>query len=118
MESYGTILKNKREEKGLELETISRETSITSTYLKALEEENAVVFPGEPYLVGFLKIYAEYLGLDSQKLLQLYHAKTLQESPIPDGLIVRRRPKVLITVIIIISVLVFATGVTFAVLFM
>ena len=41
MESYGGILKDKREEKGLDFETISRETSITSSYLRALEEENA-----------------------------------------------------------------------------
>ena len=40
MESYGELLKNKREEKNLDFETISRETTITTYYLKALEEED------------------------------------------------------------------------------
>lgn len=110
MESYGGILKNKREEKGLDFETISRETSITSSYLKALEEENASAFPGEPYLVGFLRNYGEYLGLDSQKLVQLYRAKTVQESPVPDGLIVRSRPKFLIPLICTFILLLAAGG--------
>ena len=115
MESYGGILKDKREEKGLDFETISRETSITSSYLRALEEENASAFPGEPYLVGFLRNYAEYLGLDSQRLIQLYHAKTLQESPVPDGLIVRSRPKFLVPLICVLVLLFVAGGTVLAV---
>ena len=93
MESYGEILKNKRLEKGLEFEQISSETVIAVNYLKALEEEDDSVFPGEPYLVGFLKIYSDYLGLETEKLLQLYHSKVLQESPVPEGLIVHEKPK-------------------------
>ena len=58
MESYGAILKKVREDKGLELETIAREISITQEYLTALENEDSEVFPGEPYLVGFLQNYA------------------------------------------------------------
>ena len=99
MESYGEILKNKRLEKGLEFEQISSETVIAVNYLKALEEEDDSVFPGEPYLVGFLKIYSDYLGLETEKLLQLYHSKVLQESPVPEGLIVHEKPKYLVPVI-------------------
>ncbi len=99
MESYGAILKNKREEKQLEFDTISRDTSIAANYLKALEEEDAQAFPGEPYLVGFLKNYSEYLGVDSMKVIQLYHAKVLQESPVPEGLIVHEKPKYFIPLI-------------------
>ncbi|MGI5059252.1 helix-turn-helix domain-containing protein [Treponema pectinovorum] len=100
MESYGAILRKKREEKGLDFDTISRDTSIASNYLKALEEEDSAAFPGEPYLVGFLRNYSEYLELDTPRLLQLYHSKVLQESPVPAGLIVHERPKYVFPLII------------------
>ncbi len=99
MESYGAILKSRREELSLDYDTISRQTVIATSYLKALEEEDEGVFPGEPYLVGFLRNYAEFLGVDSARVLQLYHAKMLQESPVPDGLIVREKPKYLMPVV-------------------
>ncbi|MCR4822233.1 MAG: helix-turn-helix domain-containing protein [Treponema sp.] len=100
MESYGALLKKAREEKGLELENIARETSITQEYLDALEKEEATVFPGEPYLVGFLKNYADYLEIDTNHVLTLYHAKKIQESPPPIALTARERPRFLIPLIV------------------
>lgn len=93
MESYGALLKEARLAQGLDFETVSRDTTITRQYLEALEEENESFFPGEPYLVGFLRNYSEYLGLDSKRIGNLYRAKILQESPVPEGLIIKHRPK-------------------------
>ncbi len=93
MESYGAILKQTREAKGLIYDTISRDTSIAKFYLEALEKEDTAAFPGEPYLVGFLRNYALYLELDANRLVTLYKAKTLQEAPVPEGLIVHESPK-------------------------
>jgi len=93
MESYGALLKQAREEKGLAFATIARETTIAQFYLEALEAEDKSAFPGEPYLVGFLKNYAIYLGLDADRILNLYRAKTIQEAPVPEGLIVHDPPK-------------------------
>ncbi|MBQ8013189.1 MAG: helix-turn-helix domain-containing protein [Treponema sp.] len=104
MESYGEILRKAREEKGVELEIIARETSITQEYLIALEEENSDAFPGEPYLVGFLKNYADYLEVDTNHVLTLYHAKRIQETPPPLALTARERPKFLIPLIVTLSV--------------
>lgn len=117
MESYGGLLRQKREEKQLEFETIARDTAITVNYLKALENEDSAVFPGEPYLVGFLKNYSDYLGADTERILQLYHAKILQESPVPEGLIVREKPKYIIPLIVIFGVLLFGAAVTGGILF-
>ena len=61
MDSYGEILRNAREEKNLNIEKISREISIESKYLTGLEEEDNGVFPGEAYMVGFLRNYSNYL---------------------------------------------------------
>ena len=110
MESYGEILKKTRESKGLELEVIARETSITQEYLEALESEESNIFPGEPYLVGFLQNYAEYLEIDSEHILSLYHAKRIQETPPPLALTARERPKFLVPLIVSICAILLIGG--------
>ena len=92
MESYGEQLRRAREAKGIDYETISNETTISAQYLIGLEQEDSSAFPGEPYMLGFLRNYAEYLGLNSESLLGLYRAKKLQEAPVPEGLIVHEKP--------------------------
>ena len=116
MESYGAILKKAREDKSLDFETIERDTTITKQYLEAMETEDESAFPGEPYLVGFLRNYADYLGVDYNEVLKLYHAKKLQESPIPEGLIQKQKPSYLVPVIVIVSVVV-AVLIAFAIYF-
>ena len=71
MESLGEKLKETRNEKGLTLDQISRETNISVRFLEALESENFDVFPGEPYVLGFLRNYSSYLDLDVQKIISL-----------------------------------------------
>lgn len=107
MESYGAILKKTREEKQLTHEEIARETSIKAEYLKAIEEEDSNVFQeiGETYYVGFFRNYSDYLGCETQTLMNLYRAKQIQESPVPEGLIEPHRPRYLIPLIVCISVL-------------
>ncbi|MDR2536454.1 MAG: helix-turn-helix domain-containing protein [Treponema sp.] len=83
MESLGNKLKTTREDKGYTYDQVSQDTHIASRYLKALEEEDFSVFPGEPFLLGFLKNYGEFLGLDIPELLALYRAMKIQEEPVP-----------------------------------
>lgn len=93
MENYGEILKRARESKQLDYETISRETTISVPFLKGLEEEDTDAFPGEAYMLGFMRNYAEYLGVNPDKVLSSYRSKKLQEAPVPEGLTVREKPK-------------------------
>ena len=108
MESYGELLRNAREEKNLNIDKISREISIESRYLTGLEDEDNGVFPGEAYMLGFLRNYSNYLELDTDYILKLYNNKKIQESPVPEGLIIKRRPIKRILAIVIPSVLVIA----------
>ena len=85
MESFGAILRTTRESKGIDISKAERETSISKEYIVALETENVSIFPGEPYLIGFLRNYSDYLGLDSKHLISLYKGKMIQEAPIPEG---------------------------------
>lgn len=93
MESIGDKLRLEREQKGLSIEQIARDTNIAKRYLEALEMENFTVFPGDPYLIGFLRNYAEYLGIDPAEMVALYRNFTIQSQPIPiDELLQRNRP--------------------------
>jgi cytoskeleton protein RodZ len=103
MESYGTILRKAREDKGLDIDTAARETAITPEFIRGLENEDAAIFPGEPYMIGFLRNYAEYLDVNPESVLSLYRSKSIQESPVPDGLLVKQKPSFLKPLTIIIS---------------
>lgn len=92
MESYGEILKKAREAKNFDRETAARETSITYPYIVGLEEEDDSAFPGEAYMLGFMRNYAEYLGVNPETVLTLYKNKKLQEAPVPENLYVHEKP--------------------------
>lgn len=73
MKEIGQILRNRREEKKLTLETISRKTRIPVKFLVALEEGDLSPFPAEVYYTGFLRSYARFLELDPDRLIQKYN---------------------------------------------
>ncbi|MCL1927872.1 MAG: helix-turn-helix domain-containing protein [Treponema sp.] len=104
MESLGEKLKSTREAKGLSLDYAGRETNIARRYLEALESESFSKFPGEPYLLGFLRNYGEYLGLSIDELLSLYRAIKIQEQPVPVDQLINSPhsfPKWLLIIIVI-----------------
>ncbi|HPB82526.1 MAG TPA: helix-turn-helix domain-containing protein, partial [Spirochaetota bacterium] len=70
MESIGERLRNAREAKKLSLKDVARETNIPSRYVEALEDEEFERFPGETYVIGFLRSYVDYLKLDSDEFIQ------------------------------------------------
>ncbi|MDR0706490.1 MAG: helix-turn-helix domain-containing protein [Treponema sp.] len=83
MESLGNKLKNAREHKKEVYEDVSLKINVAVRYLKAMEEDDFSVFPGEVYAIGFLKSYGSYLGISADELLSLYRAMKLQEQPMP-----------------------------------
>jgi cytoskeleton protein RodZ len=83
MTPIGEQLRATRERKGLTLDRVADETNISKRYLAALEEEDFASFPGDPYVIGFLRNYAEYLGLPSDELANSYKNMRIQEQPVP-----------------------------------
>jgi hypothetical protein len=65
----GTSLRQARQHRGLDVSDVERETRIRAKYLTALEEERFEVLPGAAYVRGFLRTYAEFLGLDGNLLV-------------------------------------------------
>ncbi|MDD2898639.1 MAG: DUF4115 domain-containing protein [Desulfuromonadaceae bacterium] len=70
--SPGTILRRCREFHGITLEEAAETTKIGITHLKALEDDRIREFANQAYLKGFLRIYATYLGLNSEDVARMY----------------------------------------------
>lgn len=68
----GEIFQARREELGINLEQAEEATRIRRRYLEALEDDRFDDLPGEVYVRGFLRIYADYLGLNPEELLAWY----------------------------------------------
>jgi cytoskeleton protein RodZ len=89
----GNSLREARLRQGLELPRIETETKIRGKYLRALEEEQFEILPGETYVKGFLRTYAEYLGLDGQLYVDEYNSRfTTAEEPVATPSSPSRRP--------------------------
>jgi cytoskeletal protein RodZ len=90
MESIGKHLRESREQRGLNIDQIARETNISRQYIVALEEDRYDAFPGEPYVVGFLRNYSDYLGLETESLISRYRTQKIQEQPAPLEELIRK----------------------------
>lgn len=64
----GGILERTRQERGLSLRDVEDATKIRTRYLDGLEREDLSVLPDAIYVQGFLKTYANFLGLDGEGL--------------------------------------------------
>ncbi len=117
MESIGARFNQTREARGYTLEQVARDTHIARRFLEALEQEDFAIFPGEPYLLGFMRTYANYLGLDPEETVALYHNLKLQEQPPPIDELINRRPAVPVgrILVIVAAVIVIGAGVYLAV---
>jgi cytoskeletal protein RodZ len=69
--TVGEILRGAREEKKLTIEQVNRETRISVQTIRSLEGDDFGAFSSETYLKGFLRNYAEFLGLDSARLWEM-----------------------------------------------
>ena len=63
-------LKQARIESGKTLEEISSSLKIRKQYLEALEEGDIKSLPGQVYAKGYLKLYANYLGITKKPVLE------------------------------------------------
>ena len=75
MFEIGASLREARVRHGLDFPEIETGTKIRGKYLQALEEEHFDVLPGETYIKGFLRTYAEYLGLDGQLYVDEFNSR-------------------------------------------
>jgi transcriptional regulator with XRE-family HTH domain len=72
MKSIGRILQAARKQKKFTIQDVHKFIRVHPKYLKALEQDDYSVFSGEVHAKGFLKNYAEFLGLNVSEVLALW----------------------------------------------
>jgi cytoskeletal protein RodZ len=73
MASFGEALKHERESRNISLREIAETTKINIRYLEALEAERFTALPGGIFNRGFVRAYANYIGIDSDATLRDYN---------------------------------------------
>jgi cytoskeleton protein RodZ len=84
VDSVGRMLRVRREELGLDLESVGSALRIKPIYLAALEQDRAQDLPGPTYAVGFIRAYAHYLGFDGARVLERYKVEAADVRLRPD----------------------------------
>jgi len=72
MKSLGEYLRSERLNRGITLEEISRETRISTRMLQAIEDGNTESLPAGVLVKGFLRAYAQKIGLDPEAVILRY----------------------------------------------
>src|SRR5215207_9374546 len=80
-QTIGQRLKAEREEQRLTLEKVFEATRIRIQYLQALEADDLSVMPSPVQARGYLRNYAEYLGLDVDQVLNELRTLSTQATP-------------------------------------
>jgi hypothetical protein len=71
----GNSLREARLRQSLDFNEVERRTKIRGKYLRALEEERFELLPAQTYIKGFLRTYADVLGLDGQLYVDEYNSR-------------------------------------------
>jgi len=92
----GNSLREARERQDLGYPEIELATKIRAKYIRALEEEDFTSIPGDAYIRGFLRSYADYLGLDGDVYVDEYATRFITSwrdelPPRPERRRIRRR---------------------------
>ncbi len=93
--AVGATLRDAREKMGCDLPTAADRLRIRQPFLRALEEGRHQDLPGGTYAIGFLRSYAEFLGLDEEEMVRRFkreaadaltgRAELVFPSPVSEG---------------------------------
>ena len=92
MFEIGNSLREARLRQGLDHAQVELATKIRAKYIRALEDEEFAVLPGGTYIKGFMRSYAEFLGLDGQLYVDEYNSRHVVVDGLDDS--PQRRPRV------------------------
>lgn len=76
-QTIGSILRQARVRHGHDIETMAQLLRIRQPFLEAIEQGRYDLLPGPTYATGFIRAYAEQLGLDGTQFVQRYREETL-----------------------------------------
>jgi hypothetical protein len=71
----GSSLREARLRQGIDFPALEQGTKIRAKYLRALEDERFELLPAHTYIKGFLRSYADFLGLDGELYVDEYNSR-------------------------------------------
>ena len=77
----GTMLREARGARGLELDAIASSTRIPLRHLEAIEAGDFSQLPSRTYAIGFTRTYARELGMDERAVLDQVRADLAEDEP-------------------------------------
>jgi len=80
MKDIGNFLRERREAKGISLIEVEKDLKIRKKYLDALEDGNTDIIPGKTFIIGYLRNYCKYLGIDKENIIQIIQTYNNLES--------------------------------------
>ena len=95
MFDIGSSLRDARLRQNLDFPELEVRTKIRPKYLRALEEERFDILPAPTYIKGFLRTYADALGLDAQPFVDEYNSRFAigeEEAPVRARRVPAQRP--------------------------
>lgn len=75
--TVGMFLRHSRLAQKMTIEQAAKALCIRKIYIKAIEESNFAELPPVPYGTGFVRSYAQLLGLNVERIVQCYKAEAL-----------------------------------------
>lgn len=82
----GDLLRKERERQNLSIKDIEKGTSIRALYIDAIEKGAYKTLPGEAYAKGFVRNYANYLGLDADMIINGFNEELHPQETLPDSM--------------------------------
>ena len=79
-DGVAALLRRRREELERDIDTVARQLRIRAIYIRAIEEGRLQDLPGTAYAVGFVRAYADYLGLDGNSIVSDYRDELARRS--------------------------------------
>ncbi len=83
-ESIADTLRLARQELGQDLRTVAQVLCIRYTYLEAIEKGDFGSLPGTAYAIGFLRTYAEFVGLDGEQIVERFKREVQGVEPVQE----------------------------------
>lgn len=70
--AVGPFLEAVRVQQNLSVATVSERTHIKANYIEAIEQMAVDALPSKPFAIGFVRVYAEFLGLDPAPVVERF----------------------------------------------
>ena len=80
----GEILRRTRVHYNQSIEDVANFMRIRASQLEAIEKGDVEQLPGRVYAIGYVRTYSEYLGLDGEKMIQLFKQQSGSKSQKPE----------------------------------